>query len=373
ELDSIIVRAEPDQFAVIDQLVAQFDAETAERRDFRVIRVTNGTPTEVRDRAFALLEQLNKGLEEDERVEVEVQVDDASGSLLVFADGPSMQQFNGLIQQAQQLMPPDRTTRVIDVRNIEAAAILPALQELIAASDPIEPGRAIPDPVISVLERTNSFIVTAENAQHLLIGQLVSRLDKPDPTDMPPMRILQLRTADAVTIARTLQQRYDSRPLTERTTRPVDIQAEAQTNTLIVAAHDELFEDIKAQVDIFNQEGVTEPERTTKLFPLKVARASDVASAMDKLYPEPPIPADRYGRPMPWLREKKEVTVSADPSSNSLIFDAPTDRIPDLEELAEQLDRVEIPPQAQLRTFRVVKGDINTIASTLNGLLAGLG
>ncbi|VAX41794.1 hypothetical protein MNBD_PLANCTO03-1035, partial [hydrothermal vent metagenome] len=198
--------------------------------------------------------------------------------------------------------------------------------------------------------------------------QLVQRLDKPDPSDLPPMRILQLRTADAANVARMLQQRYANRPLTERTAKPVNIQAEALTNTLIVTAHEDLFEDVKAHVDMLNKEGAAEPERTTKLFSLKSARAADVAAAMDKLYPEPPMPMDRYKRPMPWLREKKEVTVSADPSSNSLIFDAPTERIPDLEELAAQLDRVEVPPQAELRTFRVVKGDINTITSTLTGL-----
>ena len=368
ELDSLIVRAEPEQFGIIEQLIAQFDTEEPARRDFRVVRVTNGTPAEVRDRALALIEEMNLGRDEEDQVAVEVQLDEASGNLLVFADGPSMQQFNGVIQQVQQLIPPARTTRILDVQNIEAATILPTLMEMLTTADPIDPGRAIPTPTVSVLERTNSFIVTAESAQHQLVQQLLQRLDKPDPGDLPPMRILQLRTADAVNVASMLQKRYATRPLTDRTARPVDVQAEAQTNTLIVTAHEDLFEDIKAQVEIFNKEGAIEPERTTKLFPLKVARAVDVATAMDKLYPEPPMPADRYGRPMPWLREKKDVNVSADPSSNSLIFDAPTDRIPDLEELAVQLDRVEIPPQAELRTFRVVKGDINTITSTLSGL-----
>lgn len=368
ELDTLIVRAEAEQFAVLEELISQFDTEELVRRDFRVIRVQNGQPADIRDRAIALLEQTNKGLEEDERVEVEVQVDAASGNLLVWADSRSMQQFTSVLQQVQQLVPPARTTRVVDVRNIEASSILAPLQQLLASADSIDPARAIPDPTITVLDRTNSFVVTAEAAQHQLVAEMIQRLDRPDPSDLPPMRLLQLRAADATNVARLLQQRYDSRPLTERTARPVNIQAEAQTNTLIVTAHEELFEDVKSQIDILNQEGQAEPERTTKLFPLKVAKAADVASAMDKLYPLPPMPADRFGRPMPWLQEKKEVNVSADPSSNSLIFDAPTDRIPDLEELAAQLDRVEVPPQAELRTFRVVKGDLNTITSTLSGL-----
>lgn len=368
ELDRLIVRAEPEQFAVIEELIAQFDTASPERRDFRVVSVSSGTPAEIRDRALGMIERLNGGLEEDEQIEVDVQVDEASGKLLVWADSASMQRFTQVLQEVQQLVPPERTTRIVDVRNVEAQAILDPLRELLASADPIDPARAIPDPTISVMDRTNSLIVTAENAQHQLVQTMVQRLDRPEPGRMPPMRILQLRSADATNVAAMLRERYDSRPLTERSARPVDIQAEAQTNTLIVTAHEELFQEIKDQIDIFNQEGQAEPERTTKLFPLKVARASDVASAMDKLYPEPPMPADRFGRPMPWLQEKKEVTVSADPSSNSLIFDAPTDRIPDLEELAEQLDRVEVPPQAELRTFRVVKGDLGTIVSTLSGL-----
>jgi type II secretory pathway component GspD/PulD (secretin) len=58
---------------------------------------------------------------------------------------------------------------------------------------------------------------------------------------------------------------------------------------------------------------------------------------------------------MPWLQKQKEVTVSADASSNSLIIDAPAERRESLETLAETLDRVEVPPVAQLRTYRIVE------------------
>ena len=49
---------------------------------------------------------------------------------------------------------------------------------------------------------------------------------------------------------------------------------------------------------------------------------------MDRLYPEPPIPVDRAGRPQPWLRQPKQVIVSAEPNSNSLIIDAEPERPP---------------------------------------------
>jgi type II secretory pathway component GspD/PulD (secretin) len=88
---------------------------------------------------------------------------------------------------------------------------------------------------------------------------------------------------------------------------------------------------------------------------------------MNQLYPEPPMPKDRRGNPLPWLQKQKEVTVSADPSSNSLIIDAPADRRESLETLAETLDRVEVPPVAQLRTYRVERADLRTVATMLTG------
>ncbi|GIW73986.1 MAG: hypothetical protein KatS3mg103_0508 [Phycisphaerales bacterium] len=89
---------------------------------------------------------------------------------------------------------------------------------------------------------------------------------------------------------------------------------------------------------------------------------------MNRLYPEPPIPRDRRGQPMPWLQEPRQVVVSADESSNSLIIDAPVEMHESLRELASQLDQVEVPPSAQLRTYRVVDADVETIKRVLEGI-----
>ncbi len=46
-----------------------------------------------------------------------------------------------------------------------------------------------------------------------------------------------------------LEQQYAKRSPAERAARPVDVHADAGTNTLIVSTHAELFEDIKKFVD----------------------------------------------------------------------------------------------------------------------------
>jgi type II secretory pathway component GspD/PulD (secretin) len=71
---------------------------------------------------------------------------------------------------------------------------------------------------------------------------------------------------------------------------------------------------------------------------------------------------------MPWLQQPKEVTVSADASSNALIIDAPSERRQSLEQLAETLDRVQAPPIAELRTYRIVRADLRAVSQMLQGL-----
>ncbi len=366
ELNTLIVRAEPSQFAVIDELIQRLDAAQPGDTDLRVTRVNRGDVAQISTRARELFDERTANRDDIEAPNV--RVDEASGSLLISGSPEAIRLFDDAVRQAQQLLPPDRTTRIYDVEHVQASEILAPLTQLMDSADSIDPSRKVPDPTVQIVERTNSLMVTAEVAQHQLISQFITRLDSLEPTDLPPLKLLQLRTADAMAIASMLSQQYTKRPQADRAARPVEVRADAATNTLIVSAHPELFDEIKAFVDDLNTERVEGPERITFLFTLKVAKAVDVAQAMDKLYPEPPIPRDRRGTPMPWLQKERAVSVSADPSSNSLIIDAPADRRESLEELAEKLDRVEVPPIAQLRTYRIEKADLNAIARTLENL-----
>lgn len=368
ELDRLIVRAMPGQMSTIEGLIEQLDEVRPGDRQMQVMALRGPEPQKLIDRAMELYQSQTAGMDPADVGEVEYEIDRPAGKLLVKGRAEAVRLFSSALQQAQQLMPPERTTKLIEVENGNAADLVAPLREFLASADSIDPAREVPEPSISAVERTNSLMVTAEPAQHQMIADYVARLDRIEQSDLPPLKLLQLRTADAANIASMLTTQYSKRPPAERMAKPVEIRADVNTNTLIVAAHEELFSEIKAFVDDLNTEASDKPDRITFLFPLKVAKALDVAQAMDKLYPQPPMPADRLGRPMPWLQEPKEVTVSADPSSNSLIIDAPADREDSLRELAEKLDRVEVPPVAQLRTYHVVNADLNSVARMLQGL-----
>lgn len=367
EMGLLIIRARPEQLALLAPLVAQLDGAPGSSADLRVVRLTSAEPQALLDRAKKLYDDRIAGSAEKPGP-VGVEFDVRSGSAILTGSADALRIFGDVLTQAQQLVPPMRTTRVVDVQSVDAAKVLEPLRALLAGADSIDPARAVPEPTIQLVERTNSLLVTAEAAQHALITDFVSRLDRPESSEVPPIKLLQLRTAEAPAIAAMLTEQYSRRPQAERLQKPVDVRADAGTNTLIVTAHPELFDGIRTFVEELNKESKDGTNRVTKLFPLKVAKAGDVATAMDRLFPEPPMPTDRLGRPQPWLRRTKDVLVSAEPGSNSLIIDAPQERMDSLQELAEKLDRVELPPQAQLRTYRIAGPGLEPASRTLRSM-----
>jgi hypothetical protein len=71
----------------------------------------------------------------------------------------------------------------------------------------------------------------------------------------------------------------------------VDIQADAATNTLIVSAHPEVLPEIEQIIEDLNDAQAYDSEgREIRIFPLKVARAEELAKTIDAMYPEPPMP-----------------------------------------------------------------------------------
>lgn len=367
ELNQLIVRASEGQYSVIEAIVAQLDKPAGGSR-FVTVPVRNTTPQDLVARVQPVYDAEAARREDPSLSDLSLTPDAAAGAIVARGSASAVALFQEVLGQVQRLVPPARTTRMIDLEFASADQVLPTLETLIADREPVDPARAAPAPVISVLERTNTLVVKAEPAQHAMVTDLVRRLDTPEPMDLPPLKLLQLRTANAGNIARMLSDQYRQRPQADKVARPVDVRADEATNTLIVSAHEELLADIKSFVDEINEESTQGPERAPLLFRLSVAKAMDVADAMNRLYPEPAIPRDRRGQPMPWLQQPREVVVSADQSSNSLIIDAPVEMHESLRELASQLDQVEVPPSAKLRTYRVVNADVATIKRVLEGM-----
>ena len=159
----------------------------------------------------------------------------------------------------------------------------------------------------------------------------------------------------------------------DRLKRPVDVEADAATNTLVVSAHEELLPEIEGIVDRLNTtDTLDEDDREVRIFPLVVARAEELARTLDAMFPQPPVPVDpRTRRPRPDLQLPKEVVVRADRGTNALIVDAPARRLAGFEQLVKNLDRQENPGEADVRTYQVRREAIEAAAGSIRELASG--
>ncbi|MHC4129793.1 MAG: secretin N-terminal domain-containing protein, partial [Planctomycetota bacterium] len=309
-LDLLVVTALPEQFPVLGSLVTTLDRPGPGDFQLRVIQLSGADPSALIKKAGFVYERLSQGLDPDDRPAPATEFDALTGNLLVTGKAESVRTYEKAVAEARRLLPPARTGRLLELREASAGDVIGPLRELLATTAPVDPARTVPEPTIELVERTNSLYIVAEPTQHQMIERSVRLLDRYEPTELPPLQLLQVRAAEATQLANMLRKRYNARPAEQRREQPVEIDADAGTNTLIVTAHRDVFGEVKEFVDTINRSG--EAERETMIFSLNRARAADLAQALDRLYPRPPMPVDRRGRPMPHLQEPKEVHVSAD-------------------------------------------------------------
>lgn len=371
ELGTLVVRAEPGQFGVLAALVEQLDAVRPGDVRVRVIPVRGPGAAGAVERARGLFAEQAGGAGGDgaRAGGVTAEYDAASGHVVVRGRAEGVDLFATLLAESLRLLPPERTTRVVELRLAPAARVAGSLSSMLERAAGVE-GEGVAGPEVSVVEGANALLVTGTEEQQRVVESFVQRLDTAEAVELPPLRLLQLRTADAGAVAAALQEQYDQRPASERAEKPVRVRAEASTGTLIVSAPAEYAGEIEKFVSSLNEQRPEAEGRETFVFPLKTARAADVALAMSALYPAPAAPVDFRGRAMPWLTPAREVSVTADASSNSLLIDAPAERRASLERLAATLDEVRAPAESLLRTYRVERADPVAVATMLRGLAA---
>ena len=371
-LSLLVVTASPEQADTIRSIVETLDRPAAGDLQVRVVKVDGTDAASLVERARSIWERIVPEADRARFGVPEIEIDEASGSLLVVGRAESLATFDRAVQEARRLEPPARSGRMIAVRQAGASELVAPLANLLATAGPIDPSREIAPPQITAIDSLNSLWVVGEPQQLALAEQFLQRLDVPGGGDLPPLRLLAVRSADAVVIAQLLTERYAARSASDRRERPVVVDAQIGSNTLAVTAPPAILEEIESLVAEINDAGRVGGEgREIKIFPLKVGRADDLARTIDQMFPEPPVPVDSRGRPRPDLKLPREVVVRAHGPTNSLIVDAPGTRMEDFARLVEQLDRQEAAPETEIRTYRMNRSRPEAVATTLRELSTG--
>lgn len=365
DLGLLVVRAEASRQAVIKELLESLDSTETRDRTVRVLRVRGETAQSLRERTLAAM-----GMGADDAGVPRTMVDAASGALILSGTPSAVDRFAQVAQQLQQAAGEGREVRLFALASAKASDVAASLESMAQSSQTLGAASGV-KPAFEAIESTNAILAAGSSQQLAVIEGMVRGLDVPGGDRRAPLRILRVQAADAMTLAQAIRRSFDERTPADRAARPVRVEVDGAANTLIVSAHEEDLAEIQLLVAEANK-AATEAAlnddslRQVRIFPLRVARAEELATTLEQMFPEPPAPIDvRTRQPRPDLRPPREVLVRADRATNSLIVDAVSTRLVGLEEIIAQLDKPALARSVTLRTYRLARADVNAAAEAL--------
>ena len=304
----VVAGPTPDVEAV-GSLLSGLDLRPQADTEARRVAIRTGHPDRVLAEAMRVDQLTDEGREDPVRPALDL----ASRSVTLVGSKAAIDRFERVLREVQDALARQVQTRVIDVRAVDAAGIVGPILELLAASGAND-GRVAPE--ITVIERSNTLVVTGDAETLQRVEELARRLDRVQERPASAWRAFELATADAAEVARAVEQAINDRArwpedLTRAESsgrgpaRPT-AQADVKANRVVVSAPAPLLS-IAEQV-VAAMDGGPAPEPVeVRAFRLTEGTAASVAEALRTA-----LNADvRPGEPRP--------TVSSEAGSNTVL------------------------------------------------------
>ncbi len=428
---SVVIRARPTDFGLLESLIKQLDdAGATAQTGFKIFPLAHAEP----QKALALVQQMVAQLNATRPGDpVTVSVSPRDRGLLVIARDPVIQQVSKMIESIDQ---PSKNVeadvRVFPLKRANATQLATILQNLLR---PGPQGESTPEarelqeqvrrlnvrsadgsPVTLDLSQPirisadaapgggNRLLVTASTDNLDAIASVIDLLDTPAMVEGVRVRFVRLAHADAASTATTLTTLFSqgrtlatgpagpgAEPQSEAgkaLAHPLTVAIDARSNTLILSGQPDTLElaaKVVADIDQPLERFVTD----IRLFRLKHASASRLLPLLRSVFTEGPSVPGTEGlatqvtrlrtlrdggdasKSSQTAKSRAALTLQADDISNILLVAARTDMLPLIEDVVNQLD---IPAASGLETVRVYPlqhADPASIQKILSDLFTG--
>jgi type II secretion system protein D len=202
--------------------------------------------------------------------------------------------------------------------------------------------------------RSNSLVITATAESFPVIEQIISKLESVPAAAPVEFRVIPLRHAIADDVSMTLRRLVRDQARAGEPAPTID--ANRLENQLIVGATAEQFKLIDQVLDAIDVP--SSRPRKTDFVPLRFAEAEKVRDALSYFYGAFAAEADTPG--------KQNVSIVADPASNSLVISADEGEWAGIRELLAKLDSEEYDASLQLKVIPLVHADSAGVAAAIN-------
>jgi len=289
--NSLIVQAGPRDLVEVAEMIARIDTSTSDAvNELRLFQLNNTLASELADTLLSAIggaagqqqeqrsttlrfvtvdtegrQQLSSGILSD----VQITPDTRVNTLLVSAPAETMPLMEALIRQLDQLPAAEAQIKVFTIINSDAASLMDMLETLFgdqpAAGEPavqtaaVEEDSSLVPLRFAVDERTNSIIASGTVGDLSVLEAILLRLDETD-VRTRESTVYRLKNAPAPDVATAINEYLSNERLVEQITtdlmspfeqieREVVVVAEPVSNSLIVSATPEYFEEIMALVE----------------------------------------------------------------------------------------------------------------------------
>jgi type II secretory pathway component GspD/PulD (secretin) len=407
---SVIVRARPTDFALMESLIKQLDnAGQIAQLGFHVVPLTNSPPEKVLPLVQQMVAQMNATRPGDP---VSVVADPRSRGLVVIARDGMSERVETMIRSLDRPSPNlEAEVRIISLKKASAGQLATVLQAMLRPGtqgeataenrelqeqvrqlkirndngadvtlDLTRPIKIAPDPA-SGGGGGNRLIVTStpENVQAL--AAVIELMDNVPTLEGVKVKFVHLDHADAATVSQTLTTIFSQgKQLAagpggtpgepggqgKALVNPLSVAIDARGNTVILSGQAETLELAQRVIRDMDQE-VERYVTDVRLFRLKHASATRLVPLLQSVFTEGgPVPGTEglstqvtrlrtlrdgeKSRQNETTKVRSALTIQADDQSNILIIAARSDNLPLIADVIEQLD---IPAASGLESVRI--------------------
>ena len=377
--NSLVVSGTEGDMKTVEALLAEIDKplDGKEAREIHVVQLKVGNAPQLAAAIGRMLSQQDPGRfgpGAPASTSVRVEAEPATNSLLISAAPGDWPVIEKILEQLKTSAMPmaSASTRIVPLKYAKAPQVAETLRQLfgpqaraMAMMRAANTGQPPPVPVvIAASESSNSLLVSAAADDHEAIAEMVKGIDVPAAETAENVRILHLKTGDAVKVAETLRAMYPASARGEAAR--VFVQGDVASNSVLVRASDAEFKTIEAMVKQLDQ-AITE-SGGVKTFRLKVADAQQVATVLQSTLAKREGARTGHG---PAGQAAPPTVVSADIRTNSVIIAGPAADIQMAETIIAELDRpLEGKDAREIHVVQLKVGDARQLADALTRMLS---
>ncbi|NMD20986.1 MAG: hypothetical protein GYA76_12125, partial [Verrucomicrobia bacterium] len=392
---SVIVRARPADFALLESIIEQLDEGglTAELAH-RLVPLEHVTPERVLPLLRQMLTQLTSARPGEPAA---IAGDPRSRGIFLVGRQSVLDRIEALIHELDTSSEfAEIELRTLDLKHAQAPAVaglmksvlrpdasselsaearqlqeqISRLKLLDAQGRPIgldltQPIKIVADPAQPNAEGGNRLVIGSTPGNLDALAAVVALLDTPSAAGAESLRVFPLTHADASSILQVLND-LSTRAAGAGRPRPEDranVSVDERTNTLLAAGAAKALERIAELVEQLDRE-LPDDLRGIRILPLTHADATTIASSLQRLLDERARPRGGGRRMGPSSR----VAVIPDARSNSLLISGGPDGFDLVQTLVAQLDQPGTSLVGQVRLIPLEHSDAGTLATTLSDL-----